>query len=1113
MKYTSIIILFLVLFIAFPSYTDAVSYSNPGSITLPGAMSPNGWGPNRVTLCPNSWSPTSNSSVPSDILTDTSIWDPATWSVPCFYHNYSYNGGGLDYTWSPISSTYPVSISWNISNCTANDLAIGYTTIWANDFLLCRRWDDREPEIDPVSISFPDHDVWIDTPININFNPVEQPAQSWWTWNGSIESWLREARYCIKTTPVWPPCDVFAWTIATSYSQSADSAPLYWNRVYYSAWDNAGNGHVAELAIVKIDTTVPLAPIITGNPWSDDIWSNVVTWTITSPPETAGEISPRYNEYCIDFLPATSTLPTPDVSSPCTPNLAMTWPISLVGLPEGIHWFRVHTCTQVPNCWPATNFRIKIDTTPPNFVDVTNSNPLYMLADNDFDYNISIDTANGSQISSVTYRRENSLNTSMSSNLSMSWPSSVIPTSSTWSFPWDIQEVDNDRETSWPAEWGRDYRFQLRQVCDDAWNCSTDVPINSFHYVYADTLTWPFTATADISSLSGSTLLVASDISRDATLEIQDRFWNHIIPAASIGREIDLNVQANNELRMNQYNNNGTDSALYIDNIWSGDSIIATGPSWLGTLSDISPEASDIYDLQFYVYAPTNNWDAFVPGWATVTDMIVDVRDTIHNIWSNTIPTITWDTAVVRAAPLFTTNFSWEIVDFGFIEWVNQVSSVDITKTNFWISTSNDNLRLEFWEVASASSNVANPQYQMSVGWATLTEWTQPLSFSIPVVVASSLTPQTINSQMVQDSTVLTLEDSYLASIVQYDIWPGTVTYPYDVVWKTSYYSWVAEDNTIQTWIRILWNTVSDTNQEVVENQFIDDVRILWKLTKSSFRKDIEENVYSTVSSVNPKPVTATSLNIANTDLSANSWSDAKFDIWSLANRGLALFNDTVLYYGDLGGSTVTIGSTSTPLGTTNLEWIKTIVVENWNIYIENNIENSDGDGILWIIALSDDRNDTSVGNIYINPNVTDVHAVMYTNKAVISYDGVNELDWNTNQTVLANQLYIRGSIFSENTIWGSRSNPDLICPFYVNVNCSNFSVQSERNNAQKYDLNFVRRFFVYDSNINGTIEYDGSDTPANGWNIANGWASYLEFPLIVEYNSLVQQTPPPFFE
>ena len=94
----------------------------------------------------------------------------------------------------------------------------------------------------------------------------------------------------------------------------------------------------------------------------------------------------------------------------------------------------------------------------------------------------------------------------------------------------------------------------------------------------------------------------------------------------------------------------------------------------------------------------------------------------------------------------------------------------------------------------------------------------------------------------------------------------------------------------------------------------------------------------------------------------------------------------------------------------TDLSGNKTLVVEGGNIYITGNIR---GSGILALIAL--EKNGVG-GNIYINPSVTDIHAVMYADRSVISYNGA-ELDGSTQDSVLANQLYIKGSLFSENTL------------------------------------------------------------------------------------------------
>jgi hypothetical protein len=87
----------------------------------------------------------------------------------------------------------------------------------------------------------------------------------------------------------------------------------------------------------------------------------------------------------------------------------------------------------------------------------------------------------------------------------------------------------------------------------------------------------------------------------------------------------------------------------------------------------------------------------------------------------------------------------------------------------------------------------------------------------------------------------------------------------------------------------------------------------------------------------------------------------------------------------------------------------------------------------------------------------------LYTNRSILSTtNGTNKLDGDSSATLLENQLYIRGSLFSENTIGGSRSSTPE-CPYYVdNSTCDQVE-------AQSYDLNYLRRYYMFDDNGDGT--------------------------------------------
>lgn len=283
---------------------------------------------------------------------------------------------------------------------------------------------------------------------------------------------------------------------------------------------------------------------------------------------------------------------------------------------------------------------------------------------------------------------------------------------------------------------------------------------------------------------------------------------------------------------------------------------------------------------------------------------------------------------------------------------------------------------------------------------------------------------------------------------------------------------------------------VSSSNYEAVDTDFENDVRVLWKITKSTLRKNIQQKVYSLIRNVSPNNGSYMLSGLAS-------------DTWSSSGDGVLLQGGKILYFWDMSGQNVVVAWSDAITGN------KTLVVEGGNIYITGNVR---GTGMLGLIAIEKDGNG---GNIYIDPSVTDIHAVMYADKSLVSYDGSNELDGNTQAEELAKQLYIYGSVFSENTIgWGETG----ACPYYIN-SCSDVL-------AKKYDLNYLRRYILVqpvdsDGNPVGDkrpqYEPDGVSYESFMWDNSTSDTDidspgYRKFPVIIEYNSSIQQTPPPLF-
>jgi len=330
---------------------------------------------------------------------------------------------------------------------------------------------------------------------------------------------------------------------------------------------------------------------------------------------------------------------------------------------------------------------------------------------------------------------------------------------------------------------------------------------------------------------------------------------------------------------------------------------------------------------------------------------------------------------------------------------------------------------------------------------------------------------------------ITTIKDQYLSSHIWYTI-PGpsgdlNVLYNSDIIWKDNYWwtsSWVT---TSQIWLKISWISSSQNQIDISTDQG-DDLNIIWNIDKTILKRDMRKNVYNLVNQTN--------INNWTYKIDDLNWDGIETEIWY--NTWALLLNKTVIYFWDLNGADILLEASHDFTGK------KTIVVIWWNLYIKSNIVNETTSDVLWIIVLKDDYG--KWWNLYIDPNVTKIDAAIYTDKSIISYDWTNELDWNTNQFTLRNQLYIYWSVFSENTMGWSINEPP-VCPYYVWWIC-------ERKDAQKYDLNFLRRYYYvsWSSAINWWINY------MNKYNLTD--YLYYQYPVVIKYNPKVQTSPPPLF-
>ena len=143
------------------------------------------------------------------------------------------------------------------------------------------------------------------------------------------------------------------------------------------------------------------------------------------------------------------------------------------------------------------------------------------------------------------------------------------------------------------------------------------------------------------------------------------------------------------------------------------------------------------------------------------------------------------------------------------------------------------------------------------------------------------------------------------------------------------------------------------------------------------------------------------------------------------------------------------------------ISWYETLVVQNGNITINWNLNTNQEN--LWIIVLSDNYNVDSgyqdTWNVYVTPNVTEIYGAIYADGALVSVDSSwNPYPWDSSarNNELRNQLYLKGSLFTRNTIWwGILSDWVYTLPWgrTIQANNENFRI------ALSYDLNYIRRW------------------------------------------------------
>jgi hypothetical protein len=202
--------------------------------------------------------------------------------------------------------------------------------------------------------------------------------------------------------------------------------------------------------------------------------------------------------------------------------------------------------------------------------------------------------------------------------------------------------------------------------------------------------------------------------------------------------------------------------------------------------------------------------------------------------------------------------------------------------------------------------------------------------------------------------------------------------------------------------------------------------------------------------------------------------------------------------------------------------WQQLLYIKWWNLYINTDINNNSSTSQLVIVVKRDSTNRKNWGNVYINPNVTNIDATIIADWSIISYNWTNVLNSIDDTNWLRKQLLIYWSIATKNTFWEDNA------IYWTDDYISNW--WTEVNNIKTYNLANLRSFQVI---LNNDVNWDCSFPSGNivaKWNTwtwaiqyAFAWKKecFIDEPtyawlrstekvtsLVIEYNPIIQKNP-----
>lgn len=694
------------------------------------------------------------------------------------------------------------------------------------------------------------------------------------------------------------------------------------------------------------------------------------------------------------------------------------------------------------------------------------------------------DIHNSADLSRVQAKIENVDNSNnFDDKTRTSWFNWSNPTKNSYTENFNFQKVDNDKNS---LNY-RKFTYKLEDICDTAGNCLSHTSSgrnwkNINFNVYANYVSFAKT------KITKPNLPWIADWSENIfKFNLRDKFGNNIIPVRNSKwnqiRDLAFQWYYSNNLFLNQYLWNWW-SWIYSSNFYNW-RLPILNPLNIWQNQTISKNFRDTnfsiwdYGINIVAYTPTylssaTDWRQYVDWNTSLTNNFsVKLSD---KPTSDFIPGTSVD---LQFKPKVYTSITWDIIKDNLVVWAKQNSELNLHKNsnkNFtW------NILLEYWKIDWTDKYEKHKRHDnfnlnFEKNW-----WISIISgFQRDINKLSNFwnLGKNLYTILYQKWKISEAEQkTYLAThIKEYFSWVWEAVYSSFVLWMDRYF-WNLKsiENTYQRPLKIIWNTHSLYYSETVDG---DQVKIIWDIEKSELQKFIRKSVNDDIRNISFSNTQKRGKSIVNlNNFSSSGWQK----IW-----------DT-LYFLKEDWANVEISW--------RFSGIKNIVILWWNAYINWNITSSDKKSILSIISI---ENKWRWWNVYVNNKVTEIYSVIYADKSLLSTNNwVVILSPKNNWTydLLKNQLYIYGSLFSNNTVWWSTSvNP--ICPYFID-NCT-------IDEAQKYDLYNFRRWY---ENLYKPLKEIYKDENLKDEYILNWKAKDVKYPMIIEYNPFIQVANLKFFQ